>query len=50
MKEAAIILGDKRLRTPYGKTAHGLLRKSDRFSIVGVVEAGGEGRDAGERR
>ena len=38
MKEAAIILGDSLLRTPYGKTAHGLLRKSDRFQIVGVVE------------
>jgi uncharacterized NAD-dependent epimerase/dehydratase family protein len=40
MREAAIVLGDELLRTPYGKTAHGLLRKSDRFQIVGVVEAG----------
>jgi uncharacterized NAD-dependent epimerase/dehydratase family protein len=48
MKEAAIILGDQLLRTPYGKTAHGLLRKSERFSIVGVVEADGVVGDAAD--
>lgn len=48
MKEAAFLLGDRLLRTPYGKTAHGLLRKSDRFSIVGVVDADGGGGDAGD--
>ena len=48
MKEAAIILGDQLLRTPYGKTAHGLLRKSERFSIVGVVEADGGAGDAAD--
>jgi uncharacterized NAD-dependent epimerase/dehydratase family protein len=48
MKEAAIILGDELLRTPYGKTAHGLLRKSDRFQIVGVVGSGEQMGDAGE--
>ena len=48
MRAPAIILGDRLLRTPYGKTAHGLLRKSDRFSIVGIVEADGGGGDAGE--
>jgi uncharacterized NAD-dependent epimerase/dehydratase family protein len=43
----AIILGDALLQTPYGKTAHGLLRQSDRFVIVGVVEAGSQAADAG---
>lgn len=38
MKTPAVILGDGQLRSPYGKTAHGLLRQSDRFEIVGVVE------------
>ncbi len=47
MKDAAIVLGDELLRTPYGKTTHGLLRKSDRFQIVGVVETGGATGDAG---
>jgi len=35
------------LRTPYGKTAHGLLRGSRRFSVVGVVEPGAAPGDAG---
>ena len=48
MKEAAIVLGDDLLRTPYGKTAHGLLRKSDRFHVVGVVEFETGTGDAGE--
>src|SRR3954470_20486600 len=47
MKETAIVLGDELLRTAYGKTAHGLLRKSDRFHIVGVVESGRGTGDAG---
>jgi uncharacterized NAD-dependent epimerase/dehydratase family protein len=48
MKDAAIILGDSLLRTPYGKTAHGLLRQSERFSIVGVVEHEKGSGDAGD--
>jgi uncharacterized NAD-dependent epimerase/dehydratase family protein len=48
MKEAAILVGDELLRTSYGKTAHGLLRKSDRFEIVGVVQSGTPTGDAGE--
>lgn len=47
MREAAIVLGDELLSTRYGKTAHGLLRKSDRFQIVGVVESGAGRGDAG---
>ncbi|MEL6987851.1 MAG: DUF1611 domain-containing protein, partial [Bacteroidota bacterium] len=30
------------------KTTHGLLRKSDRFNIVGVIDENHAGRDAGE--
>jgi hypothetical protein len=29
--------GDELLGTPYGKTAHGLLRRSERFEIVAVA-------------
>jgi uncharacterized NAD-dependent epimerase/dehydratase family protein len=47
MKQTAILLGDELLRTPYGKTAHGLLRRSDRFEIVAVACVGAQPGDAG---
>ena len=31
-----------------GKTAHGLVRGTDRYRVVGVVDAPTAGRDAGE--
>ena len=34
--------------TENGKTAHGLIRYSDRFKIVGVIDYVTAGRDAGE--
>ena len=44
----AIVLCDGFLRTINGKTAHGLIRGSDRFRIVAVVDPPTAGRDAGE--
>ncbi|MFN2387120.1 MAG: DUF1611 domain-containing protein [Thermoanaerobaculia bacterium] len=45
---AAVVLCEGRFRTPYGKTAHGLVRGSDRYRVVGVVDSTCAGRDAGE--
>lgn len=46
-KPNAIILTGSKLATSDGKTAHGLLRGSSRFNIVGVIDTAGSGRDAG---
>ncbi len=48
MKQAAVLLGDELLTTPYGKTAHGLLRRSDRFEIVAVAGVDAQPGDAGQ--
>lgn len=47
-KSNAIILTQGLLDTENGKTAHGLIRGSDRFNIIGVVDYVCAGRDAGE--
>jgi uncharacterized NAD-dependent epimerase/dehydratase family protein len=47
MKPNAIILTGSKLATSDGKTAHGLLRGSSRFNIVGVIDKVDSGRDAG---
>ena len=47
MKKNAIILTGGKLATSDGKTAHGLLRGSSRFNIVGVIDPVNSGRDAG---
>src|SRR5262245_52314442 len=44
----AIVLCDGRYTTVNGKTAHGLVRGTDRYRILGVVDAPTAGRDAGE--
>jgi uncharacterized NAD-dependent epimerase/dehydratase family protein len=46
--EKAIILTNGLLATDNAKTAHGLIRESNRFEITGVVDAVCAGRDAGE--
>ncbi|MEJ7557121.1 MAG: DUF1611 domain-containing protein [Pedobacter sp.] len=46
--ETAIILTGDLLNTPDAKTAHGLIRESNRFRIVGVVDELQAGNDAGE--
>jgi uncharacterized NAD-dependent epimerase/dehydratase family protein len=44
----AIILAPSAYRTDGAKTAHGLVRGTERFEIVGVVDADAAGHDAGE--
>jgi len=44
----ALILAEGLYGTTDGKTAHGLVRKSLRFRIVGVIDSTLAGRDAGE--
>ncbi len=46
--DAALILCDGLYATTNGKTAHGLVRGTERYRIVGVVDAPTAGRDAGE--
>jgi uncharacterized NAD-dependent epimerase/dehydratase family protein len=48
MKGNALILASNRLNHNSAKTTHGLLRKSDRFNIKGVIDSQFEGQDAGE--
>ena len=48
MKESAVVLANGKFTTPNGKTAHGLVRGSDRFRVVAVVDPELAGRDAGE--
>jgi len=48
MTEAAVVLCDGFFATVNAKTAHGLVRGSNRYRIVGVIDAPTAGRDAGE--
>ena len=47
-KSNAIILTAGYLDSYSGKTAHGLIRGTDRFNIVGVIDKKHTGKDAGE--
>jgi uncharacterized NAD-dependent epimerase/dehydratase family protein len=47
-KPRAIVLTNGFLSQPDAKTAHGLIRGTDRFEIVGVIDHEHAGRDAGE--
>jgi len=44
----AVILCEGALGTPTGKTGNGLLRRSRRFTIKGVIDSRHAGKDAGE--
>ena len=46
--ENALILTNGRLDTDDAKTAHGLIRGTSRFKIVGVIDPVNSGKDAGE--
>jgi len=46
--KTAIILTGGLLHTPDAKTAHGLIRESNRFKITGLVDSYSAGKDAGE--
>jgi len=48
MLEPAIVLANHYYLTPNGKGAHGLVRGSERFRVVAVVDPDAAGRDAGE--
>jgi len=48
MKSSAIITTGGSLDTISAKTAHGLIRGTDRFTIAGVIDFKQAGRDAGE--
>jgi uncharacterized NAD-dependent epimerase/dehydratase family protein len=47
LMEKAILLTNGLLATTNAKTAHGLIRESERFEIVGVVDEVHAGKDAG---
>ncbi len=48
MKSKAIIITGGHLATNNAKTAHGLIRGSDRFEIIGIVDQTSAGKDAGD--
>ena len=43
-----MVICDGYFDTPVGKTAHGLVRGTDRYRVVGVIDSFNAGRDAGE--
>ncbi|MFY9550796.1 MAG: DUF1611 domain-containing protein [Thermoanaerobaculia bacterium] len=48
MDGTALVICDGLFATANGKTAHGLVRGTDRYRVVGVVDAPTAGRDAGD--
>src|SRR5437762_688600 len=48
MKTNAVVLTGGYLDGVSAKTAHGLIRGTDRFNIVGIIDAKNAGKDAGE--
>lgn len=48
MKSNAIVITGGKLDTLSGKTAHGLIRGTDRFNILAVIDSKHAGKDAGE--
>jgi uncharacterized NAD-dependent epimerase/dehydratase family protein len=44
----AIVYCQGAFDTPNGKTAHGLVRRTDRYTVLSVIDSGSAGRDAGE--
>ena len=44
----ALVVCDGYFDTPVGKTAHGLVRGTDRYRVLGVIDRAHAGRDAGE--
>ncbi|MEK6852209.1 MAG: DUF1611 domain-containing protein, partial [Candidatus Thermoplasmatota archaeon] len=47
-RERALVLCDGAFATSMGKTANGLVRRSRKYEIVGVIDRTKAGRDAGE--
>ena len=48
MKPKAIVLTDGMLHQADAKTAHGLIRGTDRYKIVAVIDSVHAGKDAGD--
>ncbi len=50
MKRRVLVATDGLLQQDYAKTAHGLIRGSERFEVLAIIDAsfGGKGLDAGE--
>jgi len=48
IKGTAVLITEGFLECPNGKTAHGLIRGSERFSILGIIDKDHAGKDAGE--
>ncbi|HOY61738.1 MAG: hypothetical protein BWY28_02862 [bacterium ADurb.Bin236] len=48
MDGTAIALCEGHFSSPNGKTAHGLVRGTDRYRLLGVIDSANAGRDAGE--
>jgi uncharacterized NAD-dependent epimerase/dehydratase family protein len=48
MKKKIIVATDGLLKLDYAKTAHGLIRGSERFEVLAVIDAKHSGLDAGE--
>lgn len=48
MDGTALVLCEKAFLTTCGKTAHGLVRYTERYQILGVIDSQLAGRDAGE--
>ena len=48
MKETVFVYTHDTFMTPYAKTAHGLIRGSDRFRVLAVIDFESAGEDAGE--
>lgn len=44
----ALVYCDKAFNTPNGKTAHGLVRFTERYDVVGVIDRNYAGKDAGK--
>ena len=44
----ALVYADGAFNTPEGKTAHGLVRFTERYEVVGVIDQHYAGRDAGD--
>lgn len=47
-KSNAVVITAGYLDTEHGKTAHGLIRGTERFNILGVIDDKSAGKDAGE--
>lgn len=44
---AALVYADGAFNTPNGKTAHGLVRFTERYEVIGVIDSRYAGKDAG---